>query len=1092
MATARADAEHFYGTKLKAIPTSLSSTKKDYNKHNKNKSSISISISSISSNISSVTSSNSNNNGTNSNSSSATSAGAGGNAGDNGVGSIEEGASLAQSLQGIVTEMAEEGNHHLKVAENIREMVILPFRKWTDDHKKRVNYSYNFLKSKVDAYNKDGVEAQKSQSKYFNKCRVYDISRKEDEIEKMQEGGGSAAETKHLGNDTSNEIIPSSNPTQSPGRKNDNSTKNEQKAKEEEEDDDDDDDYDEVMIGDIYYNQSELKVYLSKMLKEIPQKDVKIPIIGTYSHVSTGADIVSWLTSNSTQAGSVANAEKIGQDLISNGFLRLVGQVGSKFLNSSVQKYQWKKQAFIRAGLAEDEPSMSLERKGTELISSMAGEYLPDSISSSITNYLNTNNGSNGSNPHNPNETQTEKLEREVKELDKKCHAAITKYDDSRMELEEMIINHFDFMQRCENDRLKAIKTVLLDFTASISNKVASLKSTIDKYLLYQESVVPERDLRYLVELNKTGFFAPKVPCYDNYYVPSKGWTFGGDLEVRAKGDGKRIPLIVSTILKYLDQQYPSMQDDEKWLGIWTVKVPLEETHKLRKEINTGEAIPKEVLDKYQPPVIANCLKLYFLELPDSLVPSKYYDYIKNIYSMQPASPNLSQGNTSFSSSASTSSSSQPNSEQRIQNIQHILKDCCKLSSVMTIDALAKHLERLMQIAQPEESYKTKLAQELGILFLRPKQQQQYQQYQSSQQYQNQQQYQKSSVTMDDRHPYLLVRDILENRELIFEDIRRQSLIGSRKNSSASRKSSVLGQQAGPNTNTANTTTRTVSNSSWDAHRITAGCSRNVSSSSGSNFAIKQEQASPSAPSKTNTRSPLPSLPTLPTLPPLASEQSEFVQTYQPNISETGESGYYDDNNDHNDNNDEYYGSIAGYYDSNNGFYDTHDGGYDDAGYYGNHNDGNNFENHNVDIHDGYHNGYYENDENSAAYYDRPVLSRQSSFVNESETKHFHATPVLSNKLMQTSINNENFGGNDDNFGNSNGNKRESIVITGVSERVKSFENGTVNDNGKRFGSNGGGFGGSEVLNSARRNELLTTNKKNVPANAEVIEVDDD
>lgn len=99
-------------------------------------------------------------------------------------------------------------------------------------------------------------------------------------------------------------------------------------------------------------------------------------------------------------------AEKIGQDLIASGFLRLVGQVGNKFLNSSVQKYQWKRLAFIRAGLGHT----IHEKKGAEIFSSMAGEYLPDSISSSITNYLN--------NP-NPNETPLEKLEREVRELDK-------------------------------------------------------------------------------------------------------------------------------------------------------------------------------------------------------------------------------------------------------------------------------------------------------------------------------------------------------------------------------------------------------------------------------------------------------------------------------------------------------------------------------------------------------------------------------------------------------------------------------------------------------------------------------------------------
>lgn len=658
----------------------------------------------------------------------------------------DEGASLRYSFEGIINEMGEEGNHHINVADNIRKMVIQPFRKWTDEHKQRVDYSYGFLKSKVDTYNKDGTEAQKIQSKYFNKCRVFDIARREDEIEKMKlEANAEAQGTTHehpptTAEPVSNEAHIESTHTHTKSVDT-GTTLNEEVATQ----DSDDDDYEDVFLGEIHYGKVDLKHFLSRMLGEISQKNVKISILGTYDHVSTGADIVDWLTKNST-SGSIAMAEKIGQDLIASGFLRLVGQVGNKFLNSSVQKYQWKRLAFIRAGLGHT----IHEKKGAEIFSSMAGEYLPDSISSSITNYLN--------NP-NPNETPLEKLEREVRELDKKCHEAVNKYDDSRMILEEMIFRHYEFMQRCESDRLKAIKVVVLDFTAAVSNKVASLKASIDKYLLYQESIVPERDLRYLIELYKTGPFAPKVPCYDNYYAPSKGWTYGGDLEVRARGDGKRIPLIVSTILRYLDNQYPSMQDDEKRLGIWTVKVPLEETHKLRRVLNTGEPIQKGVLDDFKPPIVVNALKLYLLELPDSLVPSKYYESLKNIYSERPVGSGAEAGSSQFTQDET----------ERLKNVQYILQDC-KVSCVMTIDAIAKHLERLMEIAKPEEEYKVELAQELGSLFFRPKQQ--------------------NATTMSDKHPYLLARDFLEHRRAIFDDLRRQ------KSGTSTRKSSFGASQS--------------------------------------------------------------------------------------------------------------------------------------------------------------------------------------------------------------------------------------------------------------------------------------------------------
>lgn len=61
---------------------------------------------------------------------------------------------------------------------------------------------------------------------------------------------------------------------------------------------------------------------------------------------------------------------------------------------------------------------------------------------------------------------------------------------------------------------------------------------------------------------------------------------------------------------------YPDLEGDEARRGIWLVDVPLESTHHLRNAINTGKAIPKEVLTNYEIPVVASVLKLYLLELP--------------------------------------------------------------------------------------------------------------------------------------------------------------------------------------------------------------------------------------------------------------------------------------------------------------------------------------------------------------------------------------------------------------------------------------------------------------------------------------------
>lgn len=44
--------------------------------------------------------------------------------------------------------------------------------------------------------------------------------------------------------------------------------------------------------------------------------------------------------------------------------------------------------------------------------------------------------------------------------------------------------------------------------------------------------------------------------------------------------------------------------------------VSLRDTHQFRNEINNGKAISREVMGKYDMPIIASTLKLYLLELP--------------------------------------------------------------------------------------------------------------------------------------------------------------------------------------------------------------------------------------------------------------------------------------------------------------------------------------------------------------------------------------------------------------------------------------------------------------------------------------------
>lgn len=491
------------------------------------------------------------------------------------------------------TEMQDASRSHQRIAQNIRDLVVNPFSRWCDAHEARVQDSQDELQSRIKAHDRQAETVKKLRSNYFNKCRL---------VEDLEE------ENKLGFQDP--EITGSPQQGQSQSNQPPIPEIKVQPLKEEEESEDD-----EIYeIGDDVYQPDQLKKILSHMLSTIKMGETKVPILGTYLNTSAGSDIVEYLQ-RSMGTSSVSYAERIGQDLISNGLLRLIGNVGNTFANSSKMFYQWRPKAFKIAGV----PEKKLNRTFSLPIGGAEGAS-DSPVVGTVSEYLaNWNVLVN----RDPNETPAQRLQRESREADEKYKLAVRKLDQLRCELEEAIFLHLKFLERCELDRLKAIKTVLLDFSGTIGNVIPSLQSTVDKMVLFQETVQPVGDLRYLLENYRTGSFVPKVVVYENYYNKVDEQTFGVDLEARARADKKRVPAIVTTILTYLDHHYPDLEGDEARRGVWLVDVPLPQIHKLRAKVNNEKPISADVFDEFDVPAVAGLLKLYLLELPGEFdVPS--------------------------------------------------------------------------------------------------------------------------------------------------------------------------------------------------------------------------------------------------------------------------------------------------------------------------------------------------------------------------------------------------------------------------------------------------------------------------------------
>ncbi|ODQ63483.1 hypothetical protein NADFUDRAFT_80294 [Nadsonia fulvescens var. elongata DSM 6958] len=721
LAAARIEAEEFYGNKLKEIPDSLKPRKTGFGK--------------------------------------------------------DDGASLRKAYEGMVKEMGGEGQQHLQVTENIKRMVTIPFSKWSEQHSQRVDYSHQTLRNKLKIYERDGVEAQKAQKKYFNKCRMLENYIDENGTEDSDGNGNERVDvTQHqlpksrsgsspTKNASSNSSVERKTASQGiadfskrasllfskasiPVMSSGSDTTTHEAASSENDpiqssspssnatDAENPTARQVIELAGVYYEPSDVAVLLDHMLTEIPQKSVKVPILGTYDDVSAGDVIVEWIMANIPFANNdgmthMAYSERFGQDLISNGFLRQIGTVSNKFANSSVLNYQWKKEAFIKAGHIINTGSNN--NNGSSGDSGFGIPITGSSFASSTTDYL----GETFQNfvvGNNSEETTRQRLQREVCDLDNKYKQSVIKLDDSRCDLEENIAEHVKFMERCERDRLKAIKAVFLDFLASISNNIPSIQASVDNLLLYQETINPANDLRYLLECYRTGPYLPKVTVYDNYYNATDDQTFGIDLELRSRGDRKKVPFVVAALLSHLDNIYPLLDNDDIRRQLWTVHVSLQMTHSLRRQINTGKPFPKSILEEYEPPIVASVLKLYFLELPDSLVPSQYYDIIKTIY-------------TQHGSDADPSS--------RISAIQNTFAQFC-ISNIATLDALFTHLTRLISVVGATDDYLVSLSQEFALCVLRPREQ--------------------SAITLsDNRSSYRLAHDLLTYKERIFSELKRQN-----------------------------------------------------------------------------------------------------------------------------------------------------------------------------------------------------------------------------------------------------------------------------------------------------------------------------
>ncbi|KAG0380326.1 hypothetical protein BGX24_009004 [Mortierella sp. AD032] len=562
----------------------------------------------------------------------------------------DDGASLRKTFETIKNESVDLGNGHLSLANNLKELVLAPLLKFNTQVYQTTQQSREDIENRLKLFDKHLLDLDRSHAAYVAKCNTADQA--EMEANKIA---------------TEDAIARSGPPSASSGTSELDVERRHEFASQR-------------------FTILELNKFLNRMRAEVPSQDVKVPIMGVYNGCCTGSAIAHWIQQN-TKARTIEEAEHIGQSLSDEGFLRLIGQRGNKFLASPANFYQWRDQMFELLDEDDREEEMSLVKK----------------------------------------------TKQEVEKADASYLAAVKKADLTRLQLEVGLFSHMDLLQRCEFERINTFKNAFLNFAAIFSNIISITQAVADHLLIFQEALRPTNDVQYIIEQYRTGAFVPMPTLYNHFYLGS-GYeqVFGVNIEQHCNFTRKKVPQLVTKCLSRIKKSSVTLTNEQK-IACWTAEVPLSEIHTLRNKINHGGKITQKLLRLFDVATVIGVLRLYFLELPGSLLNGDEYETVKIIYSSVSDDVNDSKNDARISS---------------IRNLLALLS----AARFYTLYEVVKNVSNLIKETSADESFTTYIAHRWGPVFLRP--------------------IEETAVTLHDKHPQRMMRDMLKMTHQIFEPIR--------------------------------------------------------------------------------------------------------------------------------------------------------------------------------------------------------------------------------------------------------------------------------------------------------------------------------
>lgn len=322
------------------------------------------------------------------------------------------------------------------------------------------------------------------------------------------------------------------------------------------------------------------------------------------------------------------------------------------------------------------EPSIGLKRSGTiSALVHSAVDKMPAPLKAAVGGVVS-------------GEPRHARLRRDADNAERVYEEAVRNLDRTRCQVEEVLFQHYGLTQRWEMDRVRAVHSVLASYNKAIAAQLPALEQSVTRGAQVYQGLSPALELRAMIRDARTGPFQPAMERFQSYYHDdassglSKNGGFGLDLalverlDILDKHDDSptaqssepsTMPPVLEALLAALDRAYA---DDDRWAAesedseksadvkgqakrkTWVLEVPIGVTHRLRDALiaqlhpspadlmygsttgtqDTPRAVSAKMLDTYDPPVLAACVKLWLLELQESLIPQELWDTVDAIY----------------------------------------------------------------------------------------------------------------------------------------------------------------------------------------------------------------------------------------------------------------------------------------------------------------------------------------------------------------------------------------------------------------------------------------------------------------------------